>query len=51
MWVNLMERTYVMVKPDGVQRCLVGDIVSRIETKGLKIAALRMNVMTEAAAK
>lgn len=51
MLVNLMERTYVMVKPDGVQRCLVGEIVSRIEKKGLKVAALRMNVMTEAAAK
>ena len=31
-----MDRTFVMVKPDGVQRGLVGEIVSRLETKGLK---------------
>ena len=37
-----MERTYVMVKPDGVQRNLVGEIISRFEKKGLKIAALKM---------
>ena len=46
-----MERTYVMIKPDGVQRGLVGEVISRIEKKGLKIAALRMNVMEEAKAK
>ncbi|WP_027364265.1 nucleoside-diphosphate kinase [Desulfotruncus alcoholivorax] len=37
-----MERTYVMVKPDGVQRNLVGEIISRFEKKGLKIVALKM---------
>jgi len=37
-----MERTFVMVKPDGVQRNLVGKIVSRFEEKGLKIVALKM---------
>ncbi|MCF2242056.1 nucleoside-diphosphate kinase [Halobacterium salinarum] len=31
------ERTFVMVKPDGVQRGLIGDIVTRLETKGLKM--------------
>ncbi len=46
-----MERTYVMVKPDGVQRGLVGEVISRIEMRGLKISALRMNVMSEDAAK
>lgn len=46
-----MEQTYVMVKPDGVQRGLVGEVISRIEKKGLKIAALRMNVISEASAK
>lgn len=35
-----MERTFTMVKPDGVQRGLVGEIVSRFERKGIKIAAL-----------
>jgi len=37
-----MERTFVMVKPDGVQRNLVGNIISVFETKGLKIIALKM---------
>lgn len=46
-----MEQTYVMVKPDGVQRGLVGKVISRIEKRGLKIAALRMNVISEASAK
>ncbi len=37
-----MDKTYVMIKPDGVQRNLVGEIVSRFEKKGLKIVALKM---------
>ncbi|HPU35797.1 MAG TPA: nucleoside-diphosphate kinase [Bacillota bacterium] len=37
-----MERTYLMVKPDGVQRGLVGDIISRFEKRGFKIVALKM---------
>jgi len=37
-----MERTFVMIKPDGIQRCLVGEIISRIEKKGLKIVAMKM---------
>lgn len=37
-----MERTFIMVKPDGVQRGLVGEVISRIEKKGYKIAALKM---------
>ncbi len=37
-----MERTFVMVKPDGVQRGLAGEIISRIERKGLKIVAMKM---------
>jgi len=36
------ERTFVMVKPDGVQRGLVGNIVSRFEKKGIKIVAMKM---------
>ena len=31
------ERTFVMVKPDGVQRGLIGEIVSRLEERGLKM--------------
>lgn len=37
-----MERTFVMVKPDGVQRGLVGEVVSRLERKGLRLAALKL---------
>ncbi|RUM33918.1 MAG: nucleoside-diphosphate kinase [Archaeoglobus sp.] len=37
-----MERTFVMIKPDGVQRGLVGEVISRIEKKGLKIVAMKM---------
>ncbi len=40
-----MERTYVMVKPDGVQRSLIGEIVKRIERRGLKVTAMRMNTI------
>lgn len=36
------ERTYIMVKPDGVQRGLVGRIVARFEDKGFQLQALKM---------
>lgn len=42
-----MDRTFVMVKPDGVQRGLVGEIVSRLEKKGLKLVAARFETMPE----
>jgi nucleoside-diphosphate kinase len=35
-----MERTFLMIKPDGVRRGLVGEIISRFERKGLKLIAL-----------
>ncbi|HBV99300.1 MAG: nucleoside diphosphate kinase [Peptococcaceae bacterium BICA1-7] len=37
-----MERTYLMIKPDGVQRGLVGEILARFEKRGLKIVGLKM---------
>jgi len=37
-----MERTLVLVKPDGVQRGLVGEIIGRFEAKGLKVVGLRL---------
>jgi len=37
-----MERTLVLVKPDGVQRGLIGEILARFERKGLKVIGLRM---------
>ena len=42
-----MERTFVMVKPDGVQRGLVGEIIARLERKGLKLVALKMVRVSE----
>ena len=36
-----LERTFVMVKPDGVQRGLVGDIISRFEERGLKLVGAK----------
>ncbi len=45
------ERTYVMVKPDGVQRGLVGEVIGRIERRGLKIVAMRMNTISPDMAK
>ena len=36
------EKTFVLIKPDGVKRGLVGEIVSRIEQRGLKIVGMKM---------
>jgi len=36
-----VERTFVLVKPDGVQRGLIGDIISRLENRGLKLTAAK----------
>ncbi len=41
-----MNRTFAMVKPDGVQKGLVGEIISRFEKKGLKIVALKIMKIT-----
>ena len=46
-----MERTLVLVKPDGVQRGLVGEIVSRLERRGLKLAAMKLMRVDEALAR
>ena len=40
------ERTFAMIKPDGVQRRLVGEIVSRIEAKGYDIVAMKRMVIS-----
>jgi nucleoside-diphosphate kinase len=37
-----MERTFLMIKPDGVQRNLVGEIIQRFETKGFTLVGLKM---------
>ena len=45
-----MEKSLVLIKPDAVQRGLAGEIISRLEKKGLKIVAMRMLRMDEALA-
>ncbi|MBC1290272.1 nucleoside-diphosphate kinase [Listeria booriae] len=46
-----MEKTYLMVKPDGVQRGLIGEIVGRLEKKGLKLVGAKFMQIDEALAK
>ena len=46
-----MERTLVLIKPDAMQRGLAGDIMSRLERRGLKIVAIRMLKVSRALAK
>ncbi len=41
-----MERTLLMIKPDAVERRLVGEVVGRMERKGLKLVALEMQHLT-----
>lgn len=36
------ERSFIMIKPDGVQRGLVGEIIKRFEAKGFKLVAIKM---------
>jgi nucleoside-diphosphate kinase len=42
----LIERTLVLVKPDGVRRGLIGEVISRFERKGFRIVALKMTRMS-----
>lgn len=37
-----VEHTFIMVKPDGVRRAIVGEVISRFERKGLKLEKMRM---------
>ena len=47
-----MERTFIMIKPDGVQRGLIGDIIGRFETKGFNLVGMKfMAVSRELAEK
>ncbi len=43
----MTERTLLLIKPDGVERRLVGEIIGRIERKGLAVAALDMRVIDD----
>ena len=46
----MTERTLVLVKPDGVSRGLVGEVISRIERKGLTLAALELRTVARSLA-
>ena len=45
-----MERTLVLVKPDGVQRGMVGEVISRLERRGIKLVGMKMMQVDEALA-
>ena len=47
----MIQKTYVMLKPDAVGRRLMGKILSRFEEKGLKIVALKLRMISEDLAK
>ncbi|MCH8908758.1 MAG: nucleoside-diphosphate kinase [Candidatus Heimdallarchaeota archaeon] len=50
--MSIEERTFLMIKPDAVQRNLIGEIISRIEHKGLRIVGMKfLQVTPELAAK
>ncbi|AWP18733.1 putative nucleoside diphosphate kinase 3 [Scophthalmus maximus] len=46
-WTGVNERTFLAVKPDGVQRKLVGEIVQRFERKGFKLVGLKLMQASE----
>ena len=46
----MSQRTLVLIKPDGVERGLIGEILSRIERKGFRIVALELRVLERAIA-
>lgn len=46
-----IERTFVAIKPDGVQRGLIGDIVKRFEGRGLKLVGMKLMQVTPEVAK
>lgn len=46
-----MDRTLIIVKPDGVQRGLVGEVLRRLEQRGLRIAALKLMQVDEVTAR
>ena len=47
----MSDRTLILVKPDGVARGLVGEVLGRIEAKGLRLVALELRTLDEATAR
>ena len=46
-----MERTLVLVKPDGVQRGLIGEVIGRLERRGLKLVGMKLMLVDDALAR
>lgn len=46
-----MERTLVLVKPDGVQRGLIGEVINRLERRGLKLVGMKLMKVDDALAR
>ncbi|MEC9272184.1 MAG: nucleoside-diphosphate kinase [Chloroflexota bacterium] len=46
-----MERTLVLVKPDGVQRGLIGEVINRLEQRGLKLVGMKLMEVDDALAR
>ena len=40
--ISVCRQTYIMIKPDGVQRGIVGNIIARFEKKGFKLVAMKL---------
>jgi nucleoside-diphosphate kinase len=47
---SLSERSLILIKPDGVRRGLVGDVISRVERQGLRIVALELRTLERSVA-
>ena len=47
----MSERTLVLIKPDGVKRGLIGDVIARVERKGLKVVAMDLRTLDADTAK
>lgn len=39
---ELKERTFIAIKPDGVQRAIIGEVIKRFEMKGFKLVGMKM---------
>ncbi|MEW6080532.1 MAG: nucleoside-diphosphate kinase [Bacillota bacterium] len=46
-----MERSLVLIKPDGIQRLLVGEVISRLERKGLRLLGMKLMLVPESLAR
>ena len=49
--IKAMEQTLVLIKPDGVQRSLIGEVISRLEKRGLKVVAMKLMRVDEGLAR